>query len=237
MKYIELEEAFELEIKRLDDNLSKPTTSDIEYWLNAGLDKFIKTRYSGNNVKRTGFEQTQKRIDDLRTLIVDKSYDFESELGPKDYVYNVQLPDDYMVTLGETAKITSYTDCWKKDSDGNPIPKTVDVLEATIENFDRQYNNSLSEYHLHGNSARPLRLFKGNEIMLYTDGKYNINSYLLTYLKTPSKIKIIETPFEEYKEMPESTHLEIVKMAAQLYLENEGNPRYNSYVNEIVTME
>ena len=43
MKYIELQEAFELEINQLDNNITKPTTSDIEYWLMAGLDKFIKT--------------------------------------------------------------------------------------------------------------------------------------------------------------------------------------------------
>ena len=58
MKYIELQEAFELEINQLDNNITKPTTSDIEYWLMAGLDKFIKTRYSGNNTSRRAFEQT-----------------------------------------------------------------------------------------------------------------------------------------------------------------------------------
>ena len=63
MRYIDLQEAFELEIAQLDSNLTKPTTSDIEYWLTAGLIKFIKTRYSGINFKQTGFEQDQKRID------------------------------------------------------------------------------------------------------------------------------------------------------------------------------
>ena len=48
MKYIDLQTAFELEIDKLDDNLTKPTTSDIEYWLMAGLDKFIKTRFKKN---------------------------------------------------------------------------------------------------------------------------------------------------------------------------------------------
>ena len=46
MKYIDLQTAFELEIDQLDNNLTKPTTSDIEYWLMAGLDKFIKTAYN-----------------------------------------------------------------------------------------------------------------------------------------------------------------------------------------------
>ena len=61
MRYIDLQEAFELEIAQLDSNLTKPTTSDIEYWLTAGLIKFIKTRYSGINFKQTGFEQEDRK--------------------------------------------------------------------------------------------------------------------------------------------------------------------------------
>ena len=37
--------------------------------------------------------------------------------------------------------------------------------------------------------------------------------------------------------MPEHTHLEIIKLAVQAYLENQMNQRYNSYSNEINTME
>ena len=75
MKYIELQSAFELEIAKLDDNLSKPQSTDTEYWLNRGLEKFYKTRYSGINYKNTGFEQNQKRIDDLRTLVNIQCYE------------------------------------------------------------------------------------------------------------------------------------------------------------------
>ncbi|MBQ7819890.1 MAG: hypothetical protein IJ341_10065 [Bacteroidales bacterium] len=69
MTYIELQAAFELEINKIDANLEKPKSVDIEYWLNRGLEKFYKTRYAGINQKGLGFEQDQKRIDDLRTLV------------------------------------------------------------------------------------------------------------------------------------------------------------------------
>lgn len=233
MKYIELQEAFELEIGELDSNMSKPTTSDIEYWLMAALDKFIKTRYSGINYKRTGFEQDQKRMDDLRTLIVNKSYQFTAYAEE----YTAILPDNYMLSLGETAVIYSNDICWPKDINGQPRTKHVDVLEATIENFDRQRNNSLSEYRLHGNTARPLRLLQCEEVKLYTDGNYGLKNYILTYLRTPQRISLTAYPFEEYTDMPVSTHQEIVKIAAELYLENQANPRYNSYTNEVSTME
>ena len=134
MRFIDLQEAFELEIDKLDNNLEKPTTSDIEYWLMAGLDKFIKTRYSGINFKRKGFEQDQKRIDDLRTLISNKVYQFT--VYPEEYT--VVLPDDYMIALGETAVIFSYNPCWPVGPSGQPRTKNTDVLEATIENIDQQ---------------------------------------------------------------------------------------------------
>lgn len=42
---------------------------EIDFWLNEAIDRFIKTRYSGMNVKRESFEQSQKRTDDLRSLV------------------------------------------------------------------------------------------------------------------------------------------------------------------------
>lgn len=233
MKYIELQEAFELEINQLDKNISKPTTSDIEYWLMAGLDKFIKTRYSGVNTSRNAFEQTQKRIDDLRTLVTSKTYSFTTY--PE--VYTVTLPEDYMIALGETAVIFSYDACWPIGPSGAPRTKNTDVLEATIETIDSKLQNTLSEHRLHGNSARPLRVFQGNEIHLYTDNNYHIKNYILTYLRMPNKISLTSNPFNEYKDMPAATHQEIVKIAASLYLENQADPRYKSYLNEVDTME
>ena len=75
MTYISLQEAFEIELNVLDDGLNKPKSMDTEWWLNKGLEKFWKTRYSGLNPKSTSFEQDQKRIDDLRTLVSTLVYD------------------------------------------------------------------------------------------------------------------------------------------------------------------
>ena len=92
MKYIELQEAFEIEINKLTDVINKPSTTIIEHFLNAALDKFWKTRYSQNNFKREGFEQTQKRIDDLRTLIVTKTFANAEIVKVSNSKYTVSLP-------------------------------------------------------------------------------------------------------------------------------------------------
>lgn len=235
MKNIELLESFELELNKLDDNFTKPTTNTTEYFLNAGLDKFWKTRYSQNNPKVRGFEQIQKRIDDLRTLVAEVT--LVPDTTSKD-LYTVTIPEDYVILLGDTAGISpadGYTDpCWELDSDGNYVIHYSDVLEGSIETIDRIKENSLSEYHLRYTKAKPIRLLSENEIKLYTDGKYKVSKYILHYLRKPHYIDIHTEPFKEYTDMPEHTHLEIVKLAAQLYIENQANPRYNSYTQEVV---
>lgn len=235
MKNIELLESFELELNKLDDNFTKPTTNTTEYFLNAGLDKFWKTRYSQNNPKVKGFEQIQKRIDDLRTLVAEVT--LVPDTTSKD-LYTVTIPEDYVILLGDTAGISpadGYIDpCWELDSDGNYVIHYSDVLEGSIETIDRIKENSLSEYHLRYTKAKPIRLLSGNEIKLYTDGKYKVSKYILHYLRKPHYIDIHTEPFKEYTDMPEHTHLEIVKLAAQLYIENQANPRYNSYTQEVV---
>ena len=176
MKNIELLESFELELNKLDDNFAKPTTNTTEYFLNAGLDKFWKTRYSQNNPKVKGFEQIQKRIDDLRTLVAEVT--LVPDTTSKD-LYTVTIPEDYVILLGDTAGISpadGYTDpCWELDSDGNYVIHYSDVLEGSIETIDRIKENSLSEYHLRYTKAKPIRLLSGNEIKLYTDGKYKVS--------------------------------------------------------------
>ena len=242
MKYIDLQEAFEIEVNKLDDNLTKPTSSITEYFLNAGLDKYWKTRYSAMNVKREGFEQTEKRIDDLRTLVQEQVYEGEKDITTVDSkLYTVTVPDNYVLMLGDTAGIQPADGveipCWEKTPGGDYIIKYTDTIEGTIETVDRIKENSLSEYHLHYTKARPIKLIAKDLVKLYTDGNYKVSKYILTFLRKPNKIDIHTNPFDEYTDMPEHTQIEIVKLAAQMYLENQTNPRYQSYTNEVNGME
>lgn len=238
MKFIELQEAFEIELNVLDDGLNKPKSMDTEWWLNRGLEKFWKTRYSGMNVKSTGFEQDQKRIDDLRTLVKTVSI-IPTKVTNKQY--SIDIPDDYVILLGDTVGIQpsddSHNACWEVDEDGEFVTKYSDTIESSIETIDRQLSNSLSEHILKYCSARPLKLIQGNSVYLYTDGQYKISDYQLTYLRNPEKINIHLNPFDEYVDMPEHTHSEIVKIAAQMYIENQSNQRVNTHNAEVQEME
>lgn len=239
MRNIDLQVAFEIELNVFDDGLNKPKSMDTEWWLNRGLEKFWKTRYSGMNTKGTAFEQDQKRIDDLRTLVTRKVYSDVTKESNE--LYKVTLPTDYIIHLGDTAGISPadgvINECWELDDSGQYIVKYGDTIEAFVETIDRQRANSLSEHKLKYCFARPLRLIQGDEVLLYTDGQYKVSEYILTYLRKPKQIDIHSNPYAEYTDMPEHTHSEIVKIAAQMYIENQSNQRINTHANEVDTME
>lgn len=233
---------FERRLQLMDPNLvikEKLTSDTIISFINEAIDKFYKTRYSGINFKAQGFEQTQKRIDDLRTLIKNKKYT-EGSINKSDRnSYSVELPEDYVLLLGDTAGIqpSNLNECWETNERGEYIIKYTDTLESTIETLDRQLGNSLSEHKLKYCQARPLKLIQDNNVILYTDGKYKVSEYEITYLAKPSKIDSSNITNLEYTDLPEHTHMEIVKMAIQIYLATKPMQHYNAYSNEIASME
>lgn len=238
----ELQIEVERRLQLINPELSlagKLPSDTIMSFINEAIDKFWKTRYSGLNFKQRGFEQDQKRTDDLRTLVTKHTYKDIDISKVNQEEYTVTLPDDYVILLGDTAGIAPAdgitNDCWEKDSEGNYKVKYSDTIEGTIETVDRIKENSLSEYHLKYTKAKPIKLMQDNTITLYTDGQYKVAKYTIEYLKRPSKVTLVDTPTDEYTDLPAHTHMEIVKIAVQLILGTL--PNYNVYSNEVNTME
>ena len=70
MSISQFHSAFKLELDKTDSlNYVSFLPEEIDYWLTRAVNVFVKTRYSGVNPKGESFEQSQKRIDDLRTLV------------------------------------------------------------------------------------------------------------------------------------------------------------------------
>lgn len=238
----ELQIEVERRLQLINPELSlagKLPSDTIISFINEAIDKFWKTRYSGLNYKQRGFEQDQKRTDDLRTLVTKHTYK-DTDISKINQVeYTVTLPDDYVILLGDTAGISPadgvINNCWDKDALGNYKIKYSDTIEGTIETVDRIKENSLSEYHLKYTKAKPIRLIQDNTITLYTDGQYKVSEYTIEYLKKPSKVDLKTNPTDEYTDLPSHTHMEVVKLAVQLILATL--PNYNVYSNEVNSME
>lgn len=221
--------AFETEIGKIND-VNKPNTDDSLYWLNQAVSKFVKLRFNGDFVHKTGFEQTEKRREDLINLYEEYVYndnDFYKEDSINYDMYNVIYPDDFLYVLNEDVIIS--------DQEGNN-EKNTHVFECTRDSYMHRVNNHLTDFHYNRHFARPIRIRIDGGCQLMTDKNYKIKSYKLCYLKQPDTISL-EKPQKEYSDFSDSVMFEIVKTAAQMYLENTQDKRYETISNEVNTQE
>lgn len=294
MKYIDILANFEIEINKIDDTFGKPAVDDSLFWLNQSIYKFIKLRFNGDFVHHTGFEETEKRREDLIRLFTEKTYDTtvrstdvnndglvdtqdkmavtnaiqsgesvyngredvnkDNVIDTQDYIlvnndigkssfivdtshsdydsYTIIYPKDFLYVLNEDVVITDTNGGNKKDTC---------VFECTRDSFMYRINNSLTDFHYRNHRARPLRIRNTEGCSLLTDKHYNIQQYTLGYLRKPEELVNSKLSSEEYnKEYPDfsnETMYEIIKMAAQMYVENQGEERYKSLTQEVLTQE
>ena len=231
MTNIQILAAFEREINQIDDTLNKPATDDSLYWLNQAVYKFCKTRFNGNAPHFTSYEQNEKRTKDLVNLFVSSDLDLSSvdESRATYNKYKVTYPEKMMFVLNEDVVIDSINGGHELDTS---------VFECTADSFMYRVNNTLTDFHYRHYKARPLRVKTQTGCDLLTDKKYKITKYTLGYLRNPNKISL-ENPKAEYSDFPDVIMSEIIKMAAQMYIESQipMQQRYQTISNEVNTQE
>lgn len=263
MKNIDIVAAFELEINKIDDLINKPVTDDSLYWINQAIMKFVKLRFNRDFVHGTSYEQTSKRTEDLIRLYKKTTIDLKNSVGTMDPInprpldsrsgliegdfntgkddiikpvvliasgydsQDINYPTDFMYPLSESVQIRNI-----KDAD----PYETAVFECTNDNFMYRITNSLTDFHYRNKKARPLMVRTDKGCTLYTDKKYKVAKYMLSYLRKPSTLDL-ENPHKEYADFPDHILHEIIKMAAQMYIENQSDQRYKTILNEVNTQE
>ncbi len=228
MRCVDLIAAFELEINKIDDTIQKPVTDDSLYWINQAVMKFVKDRFNGNAPKRTSYEQNEKRTRDLIKLLKEEKKKTPEVISHVNYdEYEYDYPTDMMFVLNEDVVIS--------DMNGEH-PMDTCIFECTADSFMYRINNSLTDFHYRYHRARPLRIRTNDGFRLLTDKKYKIDSYTVGYLKVPTEITN-ENPLTEYDDFEDHIWFEITKIAAQMYIENQSDPRYKTITNEVLTQE
>lgn len=230
MTNLQILEAFETEISKIND-IDKPVTRDSLYFLNQAIDKFVKLRFNGDFVHKTSYEQNEKRRSDLIKLFKQIAIPLGTSLTSyqnSDYdVYAVKYPDDFLYSLNEDVMITDLK---------NENSKNVNVFECTADSFMYRVTNSLTDFHYRYGYARPIRIRTKTGCWLLTDKNYILQQYTLGYLKKPNKIDL-NYPYTQYEDFDDSTISEIIKIAAQMYIENIQDKRYNTITHEVDTQE
>ena len=230
MRAVDLIVSFELEINKLDETLTKPVTDDSLYWINQAVLRFVKRRFHTSAISPEVYEQTEKRTRDLVNLFKEKDYYIADATIKHKATYDsfeFDYPSDMMFVLNEDVEIT--------DLDGGH-PLDTCVFECTADSFMYRITNSLTDFHYRKHRARPLRIRTNDGFRLLTDKNYKISNYTLGYLRVPTEITS-EDPDKEYTDFPNHIWPEITKMAAQMYIENQKDPRYQTISAEVSTQE
>ena len=231
MRYIDILEAFETEIHEINNAITKPSTDDSLYFLNSAVPKFVKQRFNGDFIHKTSYEQNEKRRNDLMNLFKEVSYNIEDmdiqNYQPMYDTYSVTYPNDFLYSLNEDVIISN-------NNGGNIVNSSV--FECTADSFMYRVTNSLTDFHYNYGTARPIRIRTVDGCKLLTDKHYIIKKYTLGYLRQPDKITL-DNPFVEYTDFDDTTMPEIIKIAAQMYLENTSDQRYKTITQEVVTQE
>ncbi len=213
----EMQDSFEHKINIMDSEIMIESHI-VFYWLNRSMDTFIKNTLLGNTPRGNSVEQTQKQTENIRTLIIENSITpTVGALEDKPNSYIAVLPSNYKYPLSEEVLIEL------TDLKGDIVTLRQGITETTSDRYRSDIDNPYSEYRVHYDEAKPLRMFKDNSVELITDGNYTVDKYFLRYIRIPEKINLGGIDCE----LPEFVHDEIVDLAVMLFVRSVGDPRYS----------
>lgn len=197
---------------RLDkfDSLNYPNfePNEIDLILNQAQDTFVKQRYGATNTKKQSFEETQKRTEDLKNIVVRSTIVPAANASDNINIFSrfATLPVDHWFIVQELAGI-SYLDCH-----GNTINDRVFIKAIQHNDYSKLINNPFEK----PDNSTVLRLMENDRSELIISPTVTLNNYYLTYIKKPVRIDLNTNTTCE---LSEHTHSEIVDLAVQIALE------------------
>lgn len=194
---------------------------EIDYWLYTAYLSKIATKFTGNNTIQTSFEGNTKRVADLEGLVrTDKGLTLLSE------------------TTNNRLTLNNFKSSIKYGSDTQD--KRMYFIQGTLHFGSKLANvklisheNALRFLETYNNKPwieEPVAILEDNKLIVFVDrdlmtGPYTID---LTYLAYPRKINNQDIT-STLDEIPEYMQYEVVKLAADMALENVESPRVQSH--------
>ncbi len=216
---------FNIELdKTLDFEYPYIQPEQIDYWLNKAQDRFIKERLYPQNPARKGFEESQKRIDDLKSLVKKSTTITPSAVGT---IYTSSLPNDYL-HLTRHRCTTNDTNCGSKEV-GGILVQHDDINILLKDPFWKPTHDE------------PLYYIESTGIVYETTGAFTVTATNLTYIKVPAKVRYgtaYSTPTTDVQsELDPNVHGEVLDIAISMVLENIESQRYQTNLNELSKTE
>jgi hypothetical protein len=219
----------------LEISVDKRATSQVpelppemkDYFLQTASEMFVKGRYGPNNIYKSGFEQIQKRTEDLKNLVVtwtDDTVPDSIDSVDSDAVV-MPLPSDYWFW----AKGRTYVDRTNCPSGWSRKIKLVSHDKVEMVRHD-PHNKSIAD--------EPIVYFEDGAIKILEGDKFSVTKFQLTYIRRPAKVNIGTYGSDKVEfDLSDHTHKEIVQMAADIIIENVESRRVQTNKQNLMTME
>lgn len=199
---------------------------EIDYWLNEAIRVFTIERWNG--YKGKSFEEGQKRIEDLRSILKDYSgtpiTNFSIDPSPlgdllqKPNAYYFSLPDDYWLADEEEVTLNVAD-----------VAVRTGITECVGDSYSFMIENPFSSHKLRFGKAKPLRIFGGSIVEVVTDGNYTVTAYHLRYIRKPAVVLYPSVSCD----LNPLVHEEIVEKAVSMAVARVGDPnKYQLSVTE-----
>lgn len=218
------------------DNLNYPNflSEEIDLLLNQAQDRFVKQRYGNTNVKRTSFEETEKRTEDLREIIqTSRLTGFTA--NSESIVYNsamCQIPNGHWFTIWDRAIINCPT-CnttvkrgigiiGQNGSDNLITGQYVEIRPVTHLEFEKVIRDPFKG----PDNSKILKLMYKDQIELVLPNNCTLVSYEFRYIREPVRMSLSGNITCE---LSEHTHEEIISMAIQIALEGIESKRNQTF--------
>ncbi len=220
----EFHNKFKVALDKIDSlNYPDILPEEIDSFLNTNILKFISQRMYGNNIRKEGIEETQKRFDDLLPLVTNANIiPNPNTIDNKVNGQSVVLPADYWHLIEEEVGI-SYLDC-----NGITIKKTVPIYPVTHDKYNKVIRDPFNK----PNTDKVIRMGLTGQIELIVGTGVTINQYVLRYIRKPAQVQFGSTyaiPAPDIQcDLSESVHEEIVAMSVQDALEKIESRRWQT---------
>jgi hypothetical protein len=228
----ELHYDFKLKLDKVDSQQKRNLKDwEVDWFLNDAIQVFLNQVVGGNNIRLTGFEQEQRRIDDIRTLVIKSPSSLQPGLTPitvNSNLYELPLSELGKDPITQTKRFDYYQLIRLRVDISKPgcSNKNIGVTQVQHDDLDEAY---LSPFH------RPsfewgdvLTVFGAStngsdegSIFFYTDNFDVIRAYP-EYIKRPNRVHIgTYTDLQGNNtvtqcDLPETTHPRITDLAVDI---------------------
>lgn len=224
-------------------SLTTPSFEDEElvYWLNVAQQRWVKTKFSGNNIYKADYNDMQKRISDFKNLIVNiddttpgTTYqDFEAgTVAVVDFtdIFSESYEDVDLTTWQAVGKLLFYLDSksvvTRAESYDVYAPRTTGLVQ-NVDIVAEDASKYLSTLYNSPYFERPVCFIDGNNLVVITDDYSTISTVWIRYLRYPKELDLVfnNTRQTTTIELPEYAAQEIVDLAVTILIENIESQR------------